>query len=147
MAFVATALAEEGRSWQIPRVNRALLASAGILGALAVAFGAFGAHGLERLLEGAPDAVKRTEWWETAALYHLVHAVAVALAGWLSERKKSRAAVVSGFLFISGIALFSGTLYAMSLGAPRFLGAITPLGGLSLIAGWIAFTWSSLRAP
>jgi uncharacterized membrane protein YgdD (TMEM256/DUF423 family) len=123
---------------------RLLVAIAGLLGALAVGLGAYGAHGLSAALEGLPDAGKRMEWWQTAALYHLTHALAVAFVAWLATHR-ARAAGVAGMLFVIGIALFSGTLYAMALGAPRWLGAVTPLGGLSLIAGWITVLVSGLR--
>jgi len=124
--------------------ERIFIAVAGILGAIAVGLGAYGAHGLERALEGLPDAAKRLEWWRTAVLYHLTHALALGLVGALA-RAQGPGATVAGILFIAGIALFSGTLYAMALGAPRWLGAITPLGGLSLIAGWLAILVSALR--
>lgn len=125
--------------------ERVFIGIAGLLGALAVALGAYGAHGLAAALEGAPDAAKRIEWWRTAALYHLTHTLALGFVAWLS-RARGRAAPIAGALFVLGIALFSGTLYAMALGAPRWLGAITPLGGLALIAGWIAVLVFALRA-
>lgn len=115
-------------------MQRLLIAIAGISGALAVGLGAYGAHGLT-----APP--ERMEWWRTAVLYHLVHAVAIAVA----SRIDRRPAHVAGVLFAVGSAIFAGTLYAMTLGAPRFLGAITPFGGLSLIAGWIALAFSALK--
>ena len=104
-----------------------LAASAGSLGFLAVALGAFGAHGLEgRLTEEAKD------WWETATLYLLVHSVAaLAMAQWPAPR-----ATTAGWAFVLGASVFAGTLYAMALGAPRFLGAITPIGGVGLLVGW-----------
>lgn len=122
-------------------MQRVLVALGGALGALAVGLGAFGAHGLERFLEGSADAADRHGWWETAALYHLVHAVAIAVA----SRIPARAAYVGAFAHALGIALFSGTLYAMALGAPRWLGAVTPIGGLALIVGWIAIAFAALR--
>lgn len=108
-----------------------MAALAGVLGALAVGLGAYGAHGLDA-------GGQRQEWWQTAVLYHLVHAVAIAVASRVPAK-------VAGLAFTGGIVLFSGTLYAMTLGAPRWLGAVTPLGGLSLIAGWIAFAIAALR--
>jgi uncharacterized membrane protein YgdD (TMEM256/DUF423 family) len=115
-------------------VDRILLTLAGIWGALAVGLGAYGAHGLT----AAPE---RMEWWRTAVLYHLVHAVMIAVA----SRVDRRPAHVAGVLFALGSLLFSGTLYAMTLGAPRLLGAVTPLGGLSLILGWIALALAALK--
>lgn len=115
-------------------MRRWLIALAGVSGALAVALGAFGAHGLEGFLAGSADAARRAELWETAVSYHLPHSVALAVCALLSGRR----ALVAGVAFVVGILLFAGTLYAMTLGAPRVLGAVTPLGGLSLIIGWIA---------
>lgn len=120
--------------------ERIFIALAGAFGALAVGLGAYGAHGLERLLEGGADAAKRLGWWQTAVLYHLVHALALGLSARLP------APTIAGGLFVAGVLLFSGTLYAMALGAPRWLGAVTPLGGVALIGGWIAVLVAALRA-
>jgi uncharacterized membrane protein YgdD (TMEM256/DUF423 family) len=136
-------MTERGGAVARSRAERILVGLSGAYGALAVALGAYGAHGLERVLEGAPDAAARLAWWKTAALYHLTHALALGLTAWLSSR--GRGAVLAGALFAIGVAIFSGTLYAMTLGAPRWLGAITPLGGLSLIAGWILVLVCALR--
>lgn len=124
--------------------ERALLVAAGVLGALAVGLGAYGAHGLERTLADAPDGARRLGWWETAVLYHLVHAPALGLVAWLARRGRSLARL-AGALFVVGVLLFAGTLYAMALGAPRGLGALTPLGGLALIAGWVVVAVGALR--
>ena len=122
-------------------------AAGAALGFLGVGLGAFGAHGLQGLLEGVAEAAQRTEWWETAAHYHLLHAVAiVAVAAVLHGRPGLRAAT---WCFILGVAVFSGSLYAMALGAPRWFGAITPIGGLLLMAGWAVAglgAWRSARA-
>jgi uncharacterized membrane protein YgdD (TMEM256/DUF423 family) len=109
---------------------------AALLGFLGVALGAFGAHGLKsHLAEGDPEfAIKALDWWRTATIYHLVHAVAIlASTGGDAERAPG----VGGWCFTAGIAIFSGSLYAMSLGAPSWFGAITPLGGLAFLAGWL----------
>lgn len=124
--------------------GRAWLALSGAYGGLAVGLGAYGAHGLERALEGLPDAAERLDWWETAVLYHLTHALALGLASWIATRAP-RAAAVAGAAFALGVLLFAGTLYAMALGAPRWLGAVTPLGGLALVAGWLAVLAAALR--
>ncbi len=97
------------------------------------------------MLGDASDAVERIAWWETAARYHLAHALAVGLVAWASERRPSRVLTVSGFALVLGVALFAGTLYAMALGAPRWLGAITPIGGASLLVGWGALCGCSIR--
>lgn len=137
-------MAEPDEAGARSRTERTLTALAGVYGALAVALGAYGAHGLQRALEGAVDADARLAWWKTAALYHLAHALAIGLSAWLASRR-ARGATASGALFAIGVAIFSGTLYAMALGAPRWLGAITPIGGLSLIAGWVAVVVCALR--
>src|SRR5687768_12507831 len=80
---------------------------------------------------------KALDNWKTGAHYHLVHAVAIVVIGLLSATLQSRLVQAAGWLFTIGIVVFGGTLYAMALGAPRFLGAITPIGGLSFIVGWL----------
>ncbi len=105
---------------------------AALAGFLAVALGAFGAHGLKAVLEkNATLAV-----WQTAALYHLVHAVVL-----LVLAEKAAVARVPFALFGAGIAVFSGSLYALALTNLKWLGAITPLGGACLLAGWLALAW------
>lgn len=118
---------------------------AGANGLLAVAFGAFGAHGLKRVL--VEDAEQRMQWWQTAAHYHLVHAVALGLAGYLVARGSGGAASVAVWAFTAGIALFSGSLYVMTLTGIRVLGAVTPIGGLGLLVGWAAVIVAAWRMP
>lgn len=120
-------------------MNGPWLAVASISGFLSVALGAFGAHGLESRLSGVIDHAKRIEWWKTAAHYQLVHALAIGLVAIVMTR--APAARFAGYGFALGSLLFSGSLYAMALGAPRVLGAVTPLGGLCLLAGWATLTW------
>ncbi len=107
-------------------------------GLTAVAAGAFGAHALHQILA----ARGRVDTWETAVLYHLIHAVALlALALHLcreTEPLVARRLSRAGDLFAAGIVLFSGSLYAIALGAPRWLGPVTPLGGCCFLAGWLA---------
>jgi uncharacterized membrane protein YgdD (TMEM256/DUF423 family) len=102
-----------------------------VLGFLAVALGAFGAHALRERLTAEEQAL-----WKTAADYHLAHALALVLVGVLGWR--TRATRVAGVGFLLGVVLFSGSLYAMALGAPRWLGAITPLGGTAFLVAWLA---------
>jgi uncharacterized membrane protein YgdD (TMEM256/DUF423 family) len=111
----------------------ALSVAGAVLGFLGVAAGAFGAHALEGRLTPGMHAV-----WETAARYQLVHAVVLLFTGWVGARAAS-------WLFIAGIVIFSGSLYALSLSGVRVLGAITPLGGLCLLAGWLALGWRLAR--
>jgi len=119
------------------RASRALLLGA-VLGLLGVATGAFGAHGLR-------DAVsaRDLEIWQTGAHYQQLHAVVLVAIG-LVVRAPGRALGTATVLLTLGIVVFSGTLYAMVLGAPRWLGAITPLGGLCLMAGWAALAAHAL---
>jgi uncharacterized membrane protein YgdD (TMEM256/DUF423 family) len=98
---------------------------AAILGFLGVSLGAFGAHSLKALLE----AHGTTAIWQTAVLYHLVHAVA---ALWASEK---RPAIV--WVWTAGILVFSGTLYLLAVTNVRWLGAITPIGGILFLIGWL----------
>ncbi len=115
----------------------------GVLGALGVVFGAFGAHGLRARLDALPDGALRRGWWETAAHYHLIHALAIAVAGYLVSRAGSTAATISGISFAFGILLFCGSLYAMTLTGVRGLGAVTPIGGLLFIVGWVSLAVSA----
>jgi uncharacterized membrane protein YgdD (TMEM256/DUF423 family) len=123
--------------------HRAALAWAGAVGASGVALGAFGAHLLRpRLLASGTLDV-----WETAVRYQLVHAVAlVGLAGWLrgAGRPPGAPASWAAGLWVAGTALFSGSLYGLALGGPRWLGPVTPLGGLCLIAGWVLAACAAL---
>jgi uncharacterized membrane protein YgdD (TMEM256/DUF423 family) len=121
------------------------LATSGISGFLAVALGAFGAHGLQSRLADAADGAKRLAWWQTAAQYHLLHALAIAVVAFAVAR--APAARFAGIAFCVGTLLFSGSLYAMALGAPRILGAVTPFGGLAFLAGWatLAYIGFTLR--
>lgn len=98
-------------------------------GALAVAAGAFGAHGA---------VGKAAEWYKTGAHYQLIHAVAALVALQTGARGPA-------WCFVAGGAIFAGTLYAMAEGAPKWLGAVTPIGGALLIGGWIWLAWSITR--
>jgi uncharacterized membrane protein YgdD (TMEM256/DUF423 family) len=116
-------------------LTRRLIAMAGaLLAAAGVALGAFGAHGLRSMLDA-----QRLGWWETAVQYHLWHAIAlVALAG-LPVRRPGLPAI----LLAAGLLIFSGSLYAMALSGERWLGAVTPIGGAAMIAGWLLLAWRS----
>lgn len=114
---------------------------AALSGFLAVALGAFGAHGLKARLSEDMMAV-----YQTAVQYHFYHtlallAVAVLLAGGL----QSAALRAGGWLFAAGIVVFSGSLYALALSGVRVLGAVTPLGGLLFLAGWVALAAAAYR--
>jgi uncharacterized membrane protein YgdD (TMEM256/DUF423 family) len=119
-------------------MERLFLILSGAFGALGVLFGAFGAHGLRARLAALPDGADRRAWWETAGHYHLIHALAIGFAAYVvGKRGGSTAGMVAGFCFAGGILLFSGSLYAMTLTGFRALGAVTPIGGLLFIAGWV----------
>jgi uncharacterized membrane protein YgdD (TMEM256/DUF423 family) len=126
-------------------MSRIFVVLSGLLGFSAVALGAFGAHGLRSRLESLPDGVKRLEWWNTAAHYHLTHALALGLAAWLIHRGAGASATVAGWSFVAGVALFSGSLYLMAITGQTKLGAITPLGGLLLLVGWGAVVVAGWR--
>ncbi len=116
---------------------RTTVLAAGLFGVSAVILGAFGAHALRAtLVERGMAGV-----WETAVQFHLLHAVALlGLAGWWRGQGGSiagRRAAWAARAWAIGIVFFSGSLYLLALGAPRWVGPITPLGGLALIAGWI----------
>lgn len=106
-----------------------LAALAALSGAIAIAAGAFGAHGASG---------QAAEWLRTGGTYQLIHAVAVLVA--VQQR-----ATGPGWAMLAGAAVFAGTLYAMALGAPRWFGAITPLGGAAMIAGWLWLAWMLVR--
>lgn len=122
-------------------VPRGIAIAAGSLGFTGVALGAFGAHALKETL----TAQGTLPIWQTAVLYQLVHSVALlALVGW--------PAAGDGLRWIArcwtvGIVFFSGSLYWLALGGPKFLGPVTPLGGLALLVGWFLVAWNALRTP
>lgn len=119
----------------MPPSPRRFVIAAGLLGFTGVALGAFGAHALKEVLTANSTA----SVWQTAVLYHLVHAVALlALAGWTVGWPKAR---WIGRCWIAGIILFSGSLYWLALGGPKFLGPVTPLGGLAFLLGWLLLAW------
>ena len=104
-----------------------------VFGALGVGLGAFGAHGLKDRVEESSIAV-----WQTAASYQMWHALALLGVAWVISESSSTAARVSGIGFTLGILIFSGSLYVLVLSGQKWLGAITPLGGLAFIVGWIS---------
>jgi uncharacterized membrane protein YgdD (TMEM256/DUF423 family) len=128
-------------------MERIFLFTSGVLGFLGVALGAFGAHALRDYLEKLPDGVKRAEWWETASRYHLINTVAIGLAAYVAWRAPGSMSTAAGFCFAGGVLVFSGSLYAMTLTGMRFLGAITPLGGILMMAGWVALAIAAARIP
>jgi len=119
--------------------QRPLLFAAGLLGLTGVVLGAFGAHGLRDMLEPAG----RMETWKTAVFYQLIHAVALlALSGWSDPAVRK-----IGWCWITGVMLFSGSLYGLALGGPKILGPITPLGGIAFLVGWGWLAVSAWKRP
>ena len=112
---------------------------AAINGFVSVAAGAFGAHALKSRLEP-----KLLDAFEVGVRYQMYHALALLGVAWLMNQCPSRAATGSGWCFLFGIVLFSGSLYALSLSGVRWLGAITPIGGLLFLAGWALLGAASL---
>jgi uncharacterized membrane protein YgdD (TMEM256/DUF423 family) len=107
---------------------------------LAVALGAFGAHGLRGRLSPEMLAV-----FETGVRYHVYHGLALFAVAWLSERHPGALAQAAGFSFALGILVFSGSLYLLSVTGTRWLGAVTPVGGLALLVGWLLLLVASWR--
>jgi uncharacterized membrane protein YgdD (TMEM256/DUF423 family) len=113
----------------------------GALSALvAVAAGAFGAHGLEGRVSPA-----RLGTWQTAAHYQAIHALALLAVAWATTRWPGRLTAAAGWLFLAGTLLFSGSLYLLVLADASWLGAVTPLGGVSFLAGWACLAVASAR--
>jgi uncharacterized membrane protein YgdD (TMEM256/DUF423 family) len=114
-------------------MDRLFLTLGSLSAALSVAAGAFGAHALRARVEP-----RLLEVFETAARYQMYHAFALLAVAWLASRSTSGWLAASGWLFVAGTVLFSGSLYAMTFTGIRALGAITPIGGVCFIAGWLA---------
>ena len=106
--------------------------------AIAVGLGAFGAHGLKNI--ASPEQLA---WWHTGTQYFFYHAIGLLVVGLLI--RLGYATQTTAWLLQFGIILFAGSLFAMTLGAPRWFGAITPIGGLLFIAGWLSLAWTAWR--
>jgi len=117
--------------------SRTLIALGAVNAALAIAAGAFGAHGLE----GAVSP-RLLDAFKTGAQYHMYHALGLVLIGAVTHiTQGSRALAAAGWLMLAGIVLFSGSLYALALTGIGVLGAITPFGGVAFIAAWLTLAW------
>lgn len=125
---------------------KTLLLLGAINGFVAVTFGAFGAHGLRSKLAHLPDFTKRLEWWDTASRYHLVHALFIVACALLAERLPGPWPVRAAWAAFGGILLFSGSLYTMTLTGVRVLGAVTPFGGILLLAAWLCLAWAAAKS-
>lgn len=123
-------------------MEKTFLLLASVLGGLSVALGAFGAHALENRLSA--DLLST---YEVGVRYHVYHALALlGVVAVLSRWPNAGAAVAAGWLFVVGILIFSGSLYLLAFTGVRWLGAITPIGGVAFIAGWACLAWVALRA-
>lgn len=122
-------------------MSRTWIVVGAVLAFLGVAAGAFGAHALEGRVPG--DLVRA---FETGARYHLVHALALTFVGLASARWTDPLWTAAGWLFVVGVVVFSGSLYALALTGVRWLGAVTPLGGVAFLAGWLAVAAAAWRS-
>ena len=117
-------------------------AAGAVMCGLGVLLGAFGAHGLRGRVTPEMLAV-----FETGVRYHLVHGLALLAVALATTRWPNTWISASGWLFVAGIVIFSGSLYLLSITGVRWLGAITPIGGLCFVAGWLILALSAMRAP
>ena len=120
-----------------------LLALGAVSGAISVMLGAFGAHALKAKL--SVDALSA---FQTAVQYQMVHSLAVvAVALWLARHPEDTLSRYAALAFCFGILFFSGSLYGLTLGGPRWLGPVTPIGGMLFVAGWLLFAAAAIKTP
>ncbi|MGQ0509444.1 MAG: DUF423 domain-containing protein [Betaproteobacteria bacterium] len=122
-------------------MERLFFALGCVSGFLAVGLGAFGAHALKARL--SPELLAT---FETGVRYQMYHALALLAVGWACTRWPGTAVNASGWLFVAGTVIFSGSLYILSLTGVRWLGAITPIGGAAFLAGWLCLAWAAWKA-
>ena len=115
-------------------------ATGAVLCGVGVVLGAFGAHGLRARLAADMLAV-----FETGVRYHLIHALGLLAVAWAASRWPSAWVGAAGWLFVAGIVVFSGSLYVLAVTGARWLGAVTPIGGVCFIAGWVVLAVGALR--
>ena len=120
-------------------MDRVFFALGALSAFIGVALGAFAAHGLKSRLDPAMLAT-----FEVGVRYHMYHALALLGAGWAATRWPGAWTTASGWLFLAGILIFSGSLYVLALTGARWLGAVTPLGGLAFLAGWLCLAWATI---
>ena len=121
-------------------MERVFFAAGCVVGFLGVGLGAFGAHALKARL--TPDALAT---FEIGVRYQMYHALALLAVAWACTKWPGPLANASGWLFIAGIAVFSGSLYVLVLTGAKWLGAVTPIGGLALLAGWVCLAVAAAR--
>jgi uncharacterized membrane protein YgdD (TMEM256/DUF423 family) len=124
--------------WTMERILFVLGALSAFIG---VAAGAFGAHGLKSRISAEMLSI-----FEVGVRYQMYHAFALIAAAWVQSKWPSSLVKSGGCLFVIGTILFSGSLYLLSISGMRWLGAITPLGGLAFLAGWVCLAWAAWRA-
>jgi len=123
-------------------MNNLFLVLAGVNGFVAVSLGAFAAHGLKNML--GPDLLAT---FQTGVQYHMYHTLALLAVGILVLQFPAQTGLrIAGYLFLAGILIFSGSLYVLALSGIRWLGAITPIGGVAFLAGWATLAWAMLKA-
>lgn len=120
--------------------RRNLIIITGISGALAVGLGAFGAHGLEASLRESG----RLDTFETAVQYHFYHTLLLGIIGAAWDNLKGKYRKIAAYLIVAGIIIFSGSLYILCLTGITWLGAVTPIGGISFILGWLALAGAAM---
>jgi uncharacterized membrane protein YgdD (TMEM256/DUF423 family) len=125
---------------RLPEVERLFLLVGALSALIGVAAGAFGAHGLRTRLSAELLAV-----FEVGVRYQMYHALAIIACAWAYSRWPGPLVLAGGWLFVAGTVVFSGSLYLLSLTGIRALGAITPLGGLALLAGWGCLAWAAAK--
>ena len=118
-------------------MDKVFFTAGSLLAFLGVALGAFGAHALKSRLDADTLAT-----FEVGVRYQMYHALALLAVGWACTRWPGTLATASGWLFVAGTVVFSGSLYALSLSGVRWFGAITPIGGVALLAGWLCLAWA-----
>ena len=121
-------------------MDRLFFVIGSLFGFIGVALGAFGAHALKSRLD--PELLAT---FEVGVRYQMYHAFALLAVAWAQTRWPGAAVTASGWLFVAGTLVFSGSLYALSLSGLRWLGAITPIGGLALLAGWLCLAWAAWK--
>ena len=121
-------------------MNR-FLALGSLFAFLAVAAGAFGAHALRSRLSAESLGI-----FETAARYQMYHALALLAVAWVTDTTPGRLGIAAGWLFAVGIVIFSGSLYLLAITGVRWLGAITPFGGVAFLAGWLCLAVQAMRS-
>ncbi len=121
-------------------MDRVFFALGCLSGFLAVGLGAFGAHALKTRL--SPELLST---FEVGVRYQMYHALALLAVGWAATRWPGTFVNASGWLFVAGTVVFSGSLYVLSLTGMRWLGAITPIGGAAFLAGWLCLAWAAWK--